>query len=201
MEVVTCDQGSEAWFQARLGIPTASRFSAVMAKGRGGGESATRMTYMRELAGEILTGEPMQAYSNAHMERGKEMEPEARSAYEMIQDVDVQEVGFVRAHGAGASPDGLIGDDGLVEIKTKLPGRLIECHDRGEMPSEHRAQVQGQLWITGRAYCDFVAYWPSLPLFIDRVERDESYIADLSAEVTLFNKQLADMVERVRRVA
>lgn len=194
MEIIDCAQGSPEWFEARLGVPTASMFATVMAKGKG----LTRATYMRKLAGEILTGEPMESYSNGAMERGRDMEAEARSAYAMIRDVDVREVGFIRNHGAGASPDGLVGEDGGVEIKTKAPHLLIECHERDDLPPEHRAQVQGSLWITGRKWWDFVAYWPSLPPFIVRVERDEDYIGNLAQEVADFNQELSAMVERMR---
>lgn len=192
--IITCDQGTPEWYQARLGIPTASEFSTVMAKGQG----KTRATYMRKLAGEIITGQPTESYSNAHMERGKEMEAEARAAYEFLTDNIVEEVGFVRTDVAGCSPDGLVGDDGGVEIKTKLPHLLIECLERGTLPPEHRAQVQGSLWITGRAWWDFVAYWPGMPTFTCRVEPDVEYIAAMAADIEAFNADLADLVLRIR---
>jgi len=192
-QIIDCEQGTPEWFAARLGVPTASMFSAVMAKGQG----KTRATYMRKLAGEVLTGSPASDYSNGHMERGKQMEGEARSAYEFMRDVEVQQVGFVTNHGAGASPDGLIGNDGGVEIKTKLPHLLIEWLDRDELPPEHRAQVQGSLWVTERRWWDFVAYWPGMPMFIHRVERDEAYIKELSVEVASFNRELEKVVERL----
>lgn len=194
--VITCEQGTEEWHRARLGIPTASEFSTVMAKGQG----KTRATYMRKLAGEIITGQPAESYSNDHMERGKGMEAEARAAYEFLTDATVEEIGFIRTDAAGCSPDGLVGLDGGVEIKTKLPHLLIECHERGTMPPEHRAQVQGALWITGREWWDFVAYWPGMPAFICRETRDEEYIANLAKEVDAFNVDLAALVERIRRL-
>lgn len=200
-EVLTMEQGTPEWFAARMGMPTASEFKTVKAKGRGGGASATRTTYMRKLAGEILTGEPMESFSNAHMERGKAMEAEALTAYELVRGVDVEAVGFIRneAVGAGCSPDGLVGQLGGVEIKTKLPHLLIECFERGdECPPEHLAQVQGAMWLTGRAWWDFVAYWPKLPTFIVRVERDDDYIQMLREEVGQFNRELASMVEKMR---
>lgn len=204
MEILTMEQGTPEWFEARRGLVTASEFSTVLAKGRGGAESKTRTTYMRKLAGEIITGEPMETFSNNHMERGKAMEPEARSAYELLRDVEVQPVGFVRnvGLGAGCSPDGLVGDHGGVEIKTKMPHLMIECYDRGDVcPPEHLAQVQGSMWITGRAWWDFVAYWPGMPLFHVRVERDEAYIEELAQEVRAFNLQLDRMVEKIRGMA
>lgn len=198
MEIHDIPQGEPEWFQVRLGIPTASRFKDVMAKGRGGWESKTRSTYMRQLAGERLTGEPMETFTTAAMERGQLMEPEARMAYELLRDVQVQEIGFITDHGAGASPDGLVGDDGLIEIKTKKPELLIDLHERGDLPPEHRAQVQGQLWISQRSYCDFVGYYTGMPIFIHRVDRDEDYIAALADEVRQFNDELDRMVEKMR---
>src|SRR5690348_1820958 len=114
VQVLVCEQGSADWFAARLGIPTASEFSTVMAKGEG----KTRSAYMRKLAGEILTGEPMTAYSNPFMERGKLMEDEARTAYELIHNVDCERVGFITNGFKGCSPDSLIGNNGGLEIKT-----------------------------------------------------------------------------------
>ncbi len=199
-EILTVEQGSREWLEARMGMPTASQFSTVMAKGRGGGESKIRAKYLRQLAGEIITGEPMENYSNSHMERGKTMEAEARSAYEFITGNEAVEVGFIREGRAGASPDSLIGDDGLLEIKTKLPHLMIECYERGAIPAEHVAQVQGQIWVSGREWCDFVAYWPGMPLFTVRVERDPEYIGKIAAGVAAFNRELDEIVEFVRSI-
>jgi hypothetical protein len=198
MEIVRCEQGTPEWLQARAGIPTASEFSTVMASGRGGGESKTRRTYMLKLAGEILTGEPMESYSNAHMERGKEMEAEARDMYAFMADTDPDLIGFIRNGAKGCSPDALVGDSGLVEIKTKLPHLQIDVLLRGELPPEHKAQCQGALWVAEREWLDFVSYWPSLPLFVKRVHRDEDYIATLAAAVDQFNAELTEMVECIR---
>jgi hypothetical protein len=104
MEIYTCEQGSEEWFAARLGIPTASQFQTIMAKGRDGGDSKTRRTYMMKLAGEILTGEPMDSFSNEHTERGHEMEPDARNLYAFMRDCEPQCVGFIRNGQKGCSP-------------------------------------------------------------------------------------------------
>lgn len=197
LQIFNCDQGSEGWYAARLGIPTASQFATVLAKGKGGGESRTRYTYLTKLAGERLTGKPMDSYSNGHMERGKEMEGEARNLYAMVSDADLTQVGFLRYGDAGASPDSFVGDDGLLEIKTKLAHLQIDCLLSGELPSEHVAQCQGQLWISNRKWLDFVSYWPGLPLFVKRVQRDELYIAKLREAVDLFNNELAAIVDSV----
>lgn len=196
--IYDCEQGSPEWFAIRAGIPTASEFATVMAKGRGGAESKTRRTYMLKLIGERLTGQPMEAYTNNHMERGKAMEAEARELYAMVRDVEPAAVGFMRRGDAGASPDSLIGDDGLVEIKTKLPHLQIEVLLANRLPPEHLAQVQGQLWISGRAWCDFVSYWPGLPLFVTRVHRDDIYIATIKAEVDEFLAEMAAITEQVK---
>lgn len=190
--VFDCAQNTPEWHQARLGIPTASCFSDVLAKGEG----KTRRKYLYTLAGEILTGTPADGFSNAHTERGHEMEDEARSLYAFENDVEPSFVGFMRRGRAGCSPDCLIGDKGMAEVKTKLPHLQLEVLERGVLPSEHKAQVQGQLWISGRDWCDFISYWPRLPLFCIRVERDETYIASLAQAVADFVGELDALVAK-----
>lgn len=194
VEWITCDQGSAEWHKARLGIPTASRFSDVLAQGKG----LTRAKYMRELAGETITGNVADGFSNDAMERGKAMEAEARSEYEFLTDNAVHLVGFARNGRAGASPDGLINGTTLFEVKTKLPHLMIECIERNTLPPEHVAQVQGGLWITELERATFAAYWPGMPLFVVNVFRDEDYIANLAKEVDRFNTDLDALVDRVR---
>jgi len=191
-----CEQNSDEWIAVRMGIPTASKFATVMAKGQG----KTRSEYMRKLAGEILTGEPMEHYSNHHMERGHEMEPEARDLYAFMKDVEPELVGFISNGRKGCSPDSIVGANGMVEIKTKLPHIQIECLLANKLPAEHKAQCQGALWVGEREWVDFVSYWPKLPLFVIREYRDETYIATLADEVERFNDELAEMVESIRRL-
>lgn len=198
VEIFDCEQGTPEWYQCRLGIPTASEFATVLASGRGGGESKTRRTYLYKLAGEILTEEPMYSYSNDHMERGKTMESEARDMYVFLTDLELHQVGFIRNGRKGCSPDSLIGNDGMLEIKTKLAHLQCEVLDYDEFPAEHKAQCQGQLWVAEREWVDFVSYWPKLPIFAKRVFRDEAYIKKLAAEVDRFNNELADLVEKIR---
>jgi hypothetical protein len=198
MQVFNCEQGSEEWYAARMGIPTASEFSTVMAKGKDGGASKTRADYLRKLAGEILTGEPMESYSNGYMERGKELEDEARRLFAFMRDVDPQCVGFVRNGDKGCSPDSLIGDDDGLEIKIALPHIQIERLRLGRLPPEHRHQVQGSIWTCERKRWTFVSYCPRLPLLVVPVERDDGFIAELSGAVTKFNAELAETVEFVR---
>lgn len=186
IDILDCEQGSESWHHARLGIPTASEFSSVLAKGQG----KTRRTYMMKLLGERLTGEPMDKYQNGHMDRGKEMEAQARAAYSFIHDLELTPVGFIRNGQKGCSPDSLIGTNGLLEIKTKLPHLQAEALLAEKLPPEHKPQVQGQLWVAEREFCDFVSYWPSMPPLIVRVHRDEDYIKELAAEVERFLAEL-----------
>lgn len=200
IQIIECDQGSDEWYSARLGIPTASCFHIVMAKGKDGGASKTRADYIRKLAGEILTGEPMDSYSNTHMERGKEWEPDARNLYAFMQDCEPQLVGFIRNGQKGCSPDSLIGPDGGLEIKGALPHIQVERLLANRVPPEHRAQVQGNIWVAEREWWDFVSFCPKLPLFVIREYRDDDYIAKLEASVDAFNWELNETVERVRRL-
>ena len=197
IEIFDFEQGSPEWFQARLGIPTASEFDKVLASGRGGGESKGRRTYMLKLIGERLTGEPADSYTNAHMERGKAMEDEARSAYVFAQEAEVRKVGFIRNGNKGCSPDSLRDTVGMVEIKTKLPHLQIEVLLGKVMPPEHMAQVQGQMWVAERQWCDFVSYWPRLPLFVQRIYRDETYIKKLSDAVDIFVNEMESLQKKI----
>jgi hypothetical protein len=201
IQIFDCEQGTPEWKAARLGIPTASEFATVMrTKGKAAdGSSKERRTYIHKLIGEILTGEPAESYSNPHMERGKVMEDEARDFYALQTNTDPERVGFIRNGHKGASPDSLIGKSGGLEIKTALPHIQIERLLRNELPSEHVAQVQGNLWVSEREFWDFVSYWPKLPLFVKRVYRDEAFIKELSGAVDHFNGELQQTLERIRR--
>ncbi|KAA3503256.1 exonuclease [Rhizobium rhizogenes] len=194
MQVFDFEQGEEEWFRARMGIPTASKFATVMAKGEG----KTRSEYMRKLAGEILTGEPQEAFSNAHTERGNVMEDEARQTYAFVENAELHRVGFIRNGNRGASPDSLVGKNGGLEIKTALPHIQIDRLERDRLPPEHKAQVHGNIWLSEREWWDFVSYWPKLPILTVRVYRDEDYIKTMADEVDQFNDELAALVERIR---
>ena len=200
MEIIACAQGSDDWFRARMGIPTASMFHTVLASGVGGGDSKTRRTYMLKLAGEILTGKPCENYSNGDMERGHAMEPEARDLYAFMHGAEPEQVGFIRSGPKGCSPDSLIGNNGLLEIKTKAAHLHLDCLLRDRFPPEHKAQCQGALWVAEREWVDLAIYWPDLPLFVSRAFRDEAYIAELASAVDQFNNELQHIVERVRRL-
>ena len=199
IEIITCTQGEPEWFTARMGIPTASMFATVKAKGKGAADSKTRTTYMLKLIGERMTGEPMESYSNGHMDRGKVMEEEARNFYAFQVEIEPELVGFIRNGEKGCSPDSLLGTDGLLEIKTKLPHLQLAVLLAGTLPAEHKAQVQGQLWVAEREWADFCSYWPGLPLFVTRVYRDEDYIKELSEEVDKFLAEMNDLHEQIKQ--
>ena len=201
VEIFNCEQGTPEWFTARLGIPTASSFATVLASGNGGGESKTRAKYMRQLAGEIITGKPMETYSNVHMERGKVMEAEARNFYSLIEGAEPQRIGFIKRGRSGCSPDSLIGEKGMLEIKTALPDILLEYMEAGPtwFPPQHVAQCQGQLWIAERDSLDLVIYWPGINYFRRRIYRDEAYIKKLATEIDVFNAGVDAYVEIHRK--
>lgn len=195
-------QRSVEWFQARCGKATASRFKDVIAKIKTG-EAAVRRNYKAQLVVERLTSVAQETYTNAAMQYGTETEPQARAAYEFKSDNLVTEVGFI-PHStlqAGCSPDGLIGEDGGVEIKCPFQSAVhIETLLNG-IPPEHIAQIQGSLWITGRQWWDFVSYDGRMPahlqLYIKRVERDEKYITALETEVMVFLNEVSEVVNKL----
>ena len=192
------EQGTYEWRLARCGLPTASMFATILAKGREGGASKTRRDYLHKLAGEIITGEPSESFSNRHMERGHVHEEEARQLYAFVSDEEPEQVGFIRNGRKGCSPDAQIGAYGLLELKSKLPHIVIDLIIKDKAPSEHVAQVQGQLWVAEREWCDICVYWPRMPIFIKRVNRDEDYIKKLSDAVDVFNDELDEVVAKIR---
>ena len=200
IEIFTCEQGTEPWFRARMGIPTASMFSAVMASGKGGGESKTRRTYLLKLAGEILTEQPMENYTNANMERGKEMEDSLRQLYSFQTDAEVERVGFIKCGAKGCSPDALIGKKKMLEIKSTMPHLLIDIHLRQEFPPEHKPQCQGNLLVAKREEIDIAIGWPKMPLYIETIRRDEPYIAVMERAIAEFNQELEYVVAQIRRL-
>lgn len=205
MKIIDCPQGSPEWLAARCGVPSASRFAAIMATLKSGGEAAERRNYRVDLVIERLTGKPLESFQSAAMKQGTEREPFARMAYEEHSGNIVQEVGFCKHNRleAGASPDGLIGDDGGLEIK--CPERAAHFNylslADGAAPPEYIWQIQGGMWITGRAWWDFVSWNPDFPahlqLVVRRVRRDESAIDKLAAAVELFAREIDAEVTRV----
>lgn len=207
MILETADQRTADWYAARIGKATASRFRDATAYLRSGDPAQAQRDYCTELVVERLTQQPAQRYATAAMQWGTEQEPAARAAYERVTGTSVEETGFV-AHDtllAGCSPDGLVDWDGLIEIKCPFNSAVhIETLLRG-MPDEHIPQVQGQMWITGRQWCDFVSYDPRMPaelqLHVQRIQRDPSVIADLERRVSSFLQEVGTQVEALRRLA
>jgi putative phage-type endonuclease len=190
------EQGTAEWHQERLGKVTASRVADVIAKTKTGW-GASRANYMAELLVERLTGNPTETYTNAAMQWGTETEPLARAAYEFLRDAEITAVGFVphaKIIMSGASPDGLIAADGLIEIKCPNSATHIDTLLGGSTPGKYRTQMQWQMACTGRAWCDFVSFDPRLPaelqMFVRRVERDDKEIAELEACVVGFLAEL-----------
>lgn len=179
---------------------TAAQLAAAVkaAKSKNSNPAAMRQKYLDRLAAEVITEEPdPDSYTNAHMDRGKEMEAEARAWYSLTYE-PVERVGFIRNGRAGASPDSLVGANGGLEIKTAMPTVHLPRLRKSELPSEHRAQVQGNIWIAEREWWDFVSYWPKLPPLVIRVYRDDAYIAKLSAAIDAFNTELDALVSSIR---
>lgn len=196
-------QRTTEWHQARLGKVTASRVSEVIAKGKG----ATRESYMADLIVERLTGQRGGGFSTAHMEWGTEQEPHARAAYSARTGELVEEVGFIdhpRLEHAGASPDGLVNDEGLVEFKCPATSTHLDTLLAGEVPTKYIPQMQWQMVCTGRKWCDFVSYDPRLPehlrMFVKRVERDDKYITTLEGEVKTFLAELNEKLEKLQEL-
>lgn len=200
------EQRTDEWFQARLGKVTASKVADVMAKTKSG-YAASRDNYMAQLVVERMTNKQLEAFTNAAMEWGIHQEPFARAAYEIKTGVVVEEVGFIdhpRLPNAGASPDGLVGDEGMVEIKCPNTATHIETLLSKEVPWKYYAQMQWQMACTGRLWCDYVSYDPRMPentqLFIQRVYRDADNIELMEKEVVKFLVELGEKVEQLKRI-
>jgi putative phage-type endonuclease len=193
MIVYNCEQGSEAWFAARCGRVTGTRFKELMA-----GESTdTYKKLVSNLACEIITGKMEETYSNANMEHGTETEPFARFEYESIFDVEVKQVGFIipdEDHNyhelIGISPDGLLPEDGLLEIKCPIMRTHLEYIEAGKLPTEYRNQVQGQLFVTGFKYLHFMSYVEGMKPFIIPVKPDIDLFLEFEKRLDLLKAHL-----------
>lgn len=198
------EQGSEAWFAARCGCVTASRVADVIARTKSG-YGASRANYMAQLVAERLTGTVAESYTSAAMQWGIDHEAEARSTYEFFTNASVEDASFVlhpTIAETGASPDGFVGEDGLVEIKAPQTATHIDTLLGGTVPAKYVTQIQWQLSCTGRQWADFVSFDPRMPatmsMFIKRVHRDDDLIRDLEAEVATFLNELRSTVDRLR---
>ena len=197
------EQKSPEWFATRLGKVTASRVADVIAKTKSG-YSASRDNYMAQLICERLTNTQGESFTNAAMQWGTETEPLARSAYENFADVMVEEVGFVqhpKIEQAGASPDGLVGLFGMLEIKCPNTATHIDTLLSQSVPTKYITQMQWQMRCCERQWCDYCSFEPRLPqdlqLFVKRVEFDATYVAMLEEEVNLFLKELDNKVTKL----
>jgi len=206
MIVDNSPQGTPEWLQARATVITASNLTKVMSKGRGSAPSKTRLTYMIEKATEILTGNPVSnGFQNDAMKRGNELEPDARQFYTMLSGNAVEESGLIYLNELkriGASVDGLVGDDGLVEIKCPNLNTHVNYLLDGVMPAQYVKQVQGQMWVTDRKWCDFISYCPESHKmgFMIRVERDDEFIKTISTAVYAFIGELDALVEKLEKL-
>lgn len=200
------EQRSPEWFAARLGKVTASKVADVIAKTKTG-YSASRENYMAQLICERMTGQKQESYTNAAMEWGTETEPLARAAYEGFKDVLVDEVGIIDhpfLPMCAASPDGLVSDDGMVEIKCPNTATHFDTLLTEKMPSKYLPQVQWQMACANRLWVDFVSFDPRAPeglqLFVTRIERDDKYILELEAEVNKFLTELDQRIEKLNKL-
>jgi len=177
------EQGSDEWLQLRLGVATASNFDKIITTT--GKQSATLEKYALKLATDLMLSSPEPSYKNDIMERGNELEPLARQAYQEETFSIVEEIAMFKSDcgNFGYSPDGLVGEDGLIEIKCPLATTHFQYIIDNKAPIDYWQQLQGGLWVSGRKYIDFVSYHPNFKtkqLFVKRVERDEDYIAKLA---------------------
>ena len=196
MKIIDCDQRSPEWHQARSGVPSASEFDKIVTSD--GSPSKQRQKYMYELVGQKLGALPEESYTNKAIENGILREADAREMYS--RDVKpVIQVGFCLAdEGWGCSPDGFVGEDGLIEIKCPILSTHIEYLIKQKLPTDYVQQVQGQLLVTGRKYNDFVSYFPGLRPLVVRCYRDEVFISRLRLELLKFISELNELTEKLR---
>ncbi|MGP9798644.1 lambda exonuclease family protein [Halomonas sp. 86] len=200
MQVLSMEQGTPEWLAARLGRVTMSELKALLVKGKGPcGLGTGAITYMHQLIGERITGELAEPFQgNAHTRRGHTLEGVARALYcDTTGEPKPHEVGIILNHNVGYSPDSLVGANGLLEIKTKLPKFQIEVLLNGEIPDEHVPQCQGGLWVSEREWIDFVSYWPGMPLFIKRAYRDDFMIRMIAERVAAFHEEMERRISQV----
>lgn len=190
MIICESEQGTAEWLQERCGLPTSSNFDKIVTSK--GDRSASRLKYIYQLVGERISGQPVPMYNNYAMQRGTELEPEARAYYELLSDNVVQEVGFCMEDGGrwGGSPDGLIGDDGGLEIKCPEIHTHVGYLLANKLPTTYYQQVQGNLFVTGRKWWDFISYYPGIKPLIVRVLPDTVFHEILHEELVLISKEI-----------
>lgn len=197
MQKLAHEQGSAEWFEARIGIPTASGFKNIITSQKKKASGFDK--YANELAAERLMGKPSNSFESEWMRRGTELEPQARSFYEFERDCEVSEVGLCLLDdgSAGASPDGLLDDRGL-EIKCPAPHTHVAYLARGKCPAEYIPQVQGCMWICERDRWDFLSFHPDMPSLLITVERDDEFISLLSLLVAEMNQKIEKTIEQIQ---
>lgn len=200
MKILDLEQGTEEWMSHRLGVPTASRFKDIVTPAKGE-KSSSYKGYMYELIAEKLINEKTNGFKSEFMERGNEIEPLARASYEFIHEVEVKQVGMIFNDDMtiGISPDGLIGDNGGLEIKCPKPSTLVKYMLDGGLPLEYKPQVMGSLWISGREWWDFLAFHPSMDFFQLRVYRDEAYIKKMEQHLSDFVDELQANFDKIKK--
>ena len=198
MLLLDCKQRSTEWDDMRLGIPTASEYHKIVTTK--GEPSEQRQKYLYELVGERLTGRPTDRFASYKMKKATEREPTVRVFYELLYDIEVQEIGFIYGEGLryGYSPDGLIGENGLIELKDAEPHVQAMRLDKGWKGREHFQQIQGGLFCSKREWCDLVSFCEAMKPIIIRYERDEAFIAKLEAELVAFCDRLEEITEKLR---
>lgn len=199
MQILQIEQGSDKWLQARLGKPTASRFGDIITPDKGD-KSKTYTTYLYELLGELLAGDKDEVYKSQWMDRGNELEAQAREKYEFLKDITIETVGIVFNDDftIGASPDGLIGKNAGIEIKCPKSSTIVKYMLEDRLPLTYKPQVQGNLWICEREYWDFIAYHPNTNMFINRVYRDEEYIKKMAVYLNEFVDELKNKHDKLK---
>jgi len=195
------EQGTSSWFALRLGIPSGSNFDKIVTMK--GVPTKQREKYLYQLAGELLLGEKEETHATPAMLRGTLLEGEARKYYEFDENIDVIQVGFIFVDDTrrfGISPDGLVGKNGLVEIKCPSLAVHLKYLDKGILPSAYFQQVQGQILVSGREWVDFFSYFPheNIPNFKLRVYRDDDFIGKLWSELDIFVEELGNLVEKLK---
>jgi len=199
MKIIQVDQGSPEWHSCKVGIPSSSNFDKIVdSKGL---PSKQQKKYLNQLAGEKILGYAEGTYQNAAMIRGIELEAQAREVYSFITDQEVEQVGFCITEGKtiyGASPDGIIGKEGLLEIKCPQLSTQVDYLLANELPIEYWQQTQGQLLVTGRKWVDFFSFYPGLNPLLIRVLPDEKFVKSLKIELELFCEQLEELVAKIR---
>ncbi len=197
------EQGSEEWKEIRLGKVTASKMKDVMSNGRGGKPSKTSETYMMDLIAERLTGESKPFFENDAMKWGTATEPQARAMFELQEGLEVEEVAFIEYDDfVGMSPDGLIGDDGLIEIKCPNTSTQIKRALSDDYAADYKDQIQMQLWVSNRKYCYFLSFDPRLDCdagyLLQKVERDEDYINAMKVKTAAFVVDMNEILATLR---